>query len=579
MPMANQSQDTLILQSGGGPNIRRLLSSIWIELAALVAVGVVALVVWPFGEYAILDDWAFVKSLEHLHNEGRVVILDWNPMSLVGHLAYGLVFTKALGFSFWVTKASVVALHAAQCVIMARMLRACDVPSGMILAGLATFIMQPLVVLHAYTYMTDISTTAWTTAAVFCFSKGLPGATRRQLAWLASGSLAAGLAGLVRQPGALAILAFGIHLALFYFERFTVRMLACAFAPGIVMLGIFWWWYHEVHGPTSTFDQSLLQVESYVTGMMWKELPFVGLELGIYLGLFVAPLALAMPWRVYALPNGKGAYLFVVLAAALTCLFAYDVHQRGRLFPYMHNCFTQFGFFPENEFILGERPVLWPSWVPWAFSLAGLVALAVILRVAFGVGESRAPDRGGEAEYRLTRLLVVLLALQLTYLVATTPIQYDRHLLLTCPTAITLFAILVRNVGQVRWIPFCIGLAPFALYGLAATHDIHAISRTAWKAGDELLADGVPADRLDAGYAFTCWHMYERSREADTRPSRTEDAWWIERLTPAVTPRYVVSLSNPIRSTLQPYEVHRAYQYWAFWPWGWRTIWVLEVKR
>src|SRR4051812_31576409 len=55
------------------------------------------LLVYPVGEYAILDDWAFVRSLQILHDEGRLEILDWNPMALVGHLGWGGLFTKLFG--------------------------------------------------------------------------------------------------------------------------------------------------------------------------------------------------------------------------------------------------------------------------------------------------------------------------------------------------------------------------------------------------------------------------------------------------------------------------------------------------
>ena len=79
------------------------------ELAVCLMTVTAYLLVWPVGDYAIMDDWAYAKSLEHLHYDGELIILDWNPMSLLGHLFVGLVFTKAFGFSFTVMKLSVVA--------------------------------------------------------------------------------------------------------------------------------------------------------------------------------------------------------------------------------------------------------------------------------------------------------------------------------------------------------------------------------------------------------------------------------------------------------------------------------------
>ncbi|MEX2121706.1 MAG: hypothetical protein WD847_19125 [Pirellulales bacterium] len=546
------------------------------ELTSIAMVAFAGLVIWPFGEYAILDDWAFAKSLEHLHRDGRVVILDWNPMTLVGHVAWGLAFTKALGFSFFACKMSVISLHAAQCLVLCRLLRMCGVATGMIMAALATFIFHPLVCLHAYTYMTDVPTTAWTMTGVWCYARAMAGQTPRPLVWLLLGSLAVGMAGLVRQPGMLVLAAFATYLA-GRPRRLGLSELACAFLPAITMLGVFSWWYQAGHGPTSTFERSMDRVMQFAAGRLWHELPFLGLGLGVYLGLFIAPLAFSLPWRSYALPPGKHAYGWLFLAWGLLSLFAYDALGRGRLFPYMPNCFTRFGFFPQHEFILGEREALWGAPVSWAFSLAGVLAIVVLTRIVIESGSTDDGQCQACTARCVTGLLTMLLAWQFIYLLATSPIQYDRHLLLMGPTAVTLFCLLSRHVGRVNWWAFTVCLAPLALYGLAGSHDIHAISRTAWRAGDDLLREAVDPDQIDAGYAFTAWHMYERSQATPGRGARSSDSWWVSRLAPDVTAKYVVSLSSPIRRGDQrPYKPYRLYHYWSYWPCGWRDMYVLK---
>ena len=58
-------------------------------LVIALLVGLCYWLVWPVGEYAILDDWAFNKSLSFLNERGELRILHWNPMSLMGHVLWG----------------------------------------------------------------------------------------------------------------------------------------------------------------------------------------------------------------------------------------------------------------------------------------------------------------------------------------------------------------------------------------------------------------------------------------------------------------------------------------------------------
>jgi hypothetical protein len=94
-----------------------------IAAATVVAIAIALVVVAPFGEYAVDDDWAYVRSLTILQHEGRLEILEWNPMSLVGHLLWGWLFTSVFGLSFTVTKLAVVATFLIECLTFVALLR------------------------------------------------------------------------------------------------------------------------------------------------------------------------------------------------------------------------------------------------------------------------------------------------------------------------------------------------------------------------------------------------------------------------------------------------------------------------
>ena len=143
-----------------------------------------------------------------------------------------------------------------------------------------------------------------------------------------------------------------------------------------------------------------------------------------------------------------------------------------------------------------------------------------------------------------------------------------------------------------------------ALYGIAGAHDLHAISRTAFRAGEDLRARGVDPQNIDAGFAFDGWHMFRRSLDElrqglpplVRQDGEVHDAAYLHKLIPRIRTRHVVSLSATIdsekwqdalapwarRSALGPrltaYDVRQEYRYRRYWPWGEGTLYVLEER-
>ena len=310
------------------------------------------------------------------------------------------------------------------------------------------------------------------------------------------------------------------------------------------------------------------------------------------------PAPAARSWRSAA----AGTPIVVAVATALTAAIAYYAVVNGETFPYLRNKVTPFGFLRPNEIILGERDVVWPPGTSWV-----LTVLFALSFVAFVDHVLRARRLLWERERRAgrfhpIRIVVVFFLLQLVYCVATWRFSFDRHLLILLPPAIVLWCVaadrLARRAGvrvptQAGTIAFGVLLAPLVFYSVAATHDLHAISRTAFLAGEDLLRAGVDPHRIDAGYAFDGWYVYER-QAAWPKRARPHDGWWVRSLFPVIQTDYVVSLSpaldrarltrdiaGPDRSflvapDLRGYEVEKTYPYRTFWPFEEKTLYVLR---
>ena len=491
------------------------------------------------GDYPIDDEWAFARALLHLREAGQLRILDWNPMTLVAHLAWGWLWTLPGGVHFTALHLSSVALLAVECLAVVALLRRLGVGEGAAAVSALCLAANPLHLFQAVQYATDIPTLAWTTLALLLYARGLE-AKGGPAAWrsLALGSLCAALAFLVRQPGLLVAGALAAYALLF--DRRRARQgrfwLAGLGAPLLAVAG-FGAWYTGVHGPTSAYLRSSREVAAHLAAMTPGSLVAELYFLLAMAAFFLLPVLLAAPARAFW-PGGHRRQLAALgVLAAILGAFLWVTFGLDLLFPYLRNKITRFGLLSPNELILGARDILWPQG-------ADRLASVLLLLGALLLGLRAAAARLASPTLRLAGLL---LALQLAYLLATGGIGFDRHLLILAPTALILFVGSLGPALRLRPGRAALALLPFAAYAVATSHDWHAISRTAARAQRQLVGAGLDPELLDAGYAATSYAVYERGRReraAGLPPrARRGDIWYIRSLDPRVLTCTVLSLS------------------------------------
>lgn len=556
----------------------------------LIATAIIAFVlVWPVGEYGILDDWAFVKSLEHLHVSGKLVVLDWNPMSLTGHLFWGLAFTKLLGFSFLATKISVFVAGVLVSLIVYWYARRHGAnPQLAFVAGMG-LLLNPLFFVHIFMYMTDVTGLFWQWLSIWCLSIGLARNDRWKSSLLAAGSVFWAMAFLTRQHGITVPLALGAYILLFDRSLFRWRILAPAYLPGVwvTVNGLYW---HAVVQPNNrSFQASSELVRQFLLDPPWANLPYILFSFAVYVGLFVAPVALAVRWKgLFNLTRISQILVFV--ACWLGISYWTHASMRGWYFPYCRNVVTPSGFFEPFAFAVWAMPQLWEREWGIAVGLLGVIAALVwILCLGSWVSEPRTTDGPTDRRGFAVRLVLLLLVFQLGYCFATAPILFDRHLLLLAPSAIVLAALMVQADNSPRWSVSLLILGGYACYAVPCAHDIHAVSRAVFLEGVRLHATGVPVDKIDAGYAFDGWFMYEKSfaisppspvilppwwpEPVKVYGSDVEHPWWVYELVTAIEPEYVVTASTPVpafmyRGKYRYEEVPTERTYQTYWPWA-----------
>lgn len=560
----------------------------WQRPDVLVCAAILAsfFIIRPLGSYAVDDEWAYLKSLEHWAKEGRLVILQWNPMSLVAHVLWGGLFTSVLGFSFTAARLSALAMFIGLGLSVAGLLREMNISDRSAILALLALVFAPLCFFHAFLYVTDIPACTWTCAALLLLVKGLKSESTRG-GWLLLAGATCGCVGfLVRQSGALVFLSLLVYLLIFDRPRLKTPLgiLSGIILPTITIAG-FQYWYVHVHGTTILYRHERSQILQALSHPQPLQLALYAFKYGIYIGLFCLPLLAGLPasfWKTLTRPR----VICVSAVAGLCALMAGVLFWRYHiLFPYLPNKITPFGILSPNEVLAGDRPVLWGKAVAWTLSL--LLILALVSFVALALASST--RRWLPAEQPAVRLLTLLAVAQFAYLLLTAPIVFDRHLLLLLPSVILLVALWTRDL-RLNVVPAGSVLAVFAFYSIATTHDVHAFSRAAFAAGRMLSERGVGVMQMDCGYAYDGWNTFELWQQERIPRARPTDAWWVRALMQGTDTRFVASLSPSIdesayRDSLRPWSMPapalRGYQvvatipYQTWWPPAQRDLYIL----
>lgn len=127
------------------------------HLALLVIFVLAEIVVQPFGDFPLNDDWAYAKPVIGMLNGQKFSIGECPAMTLVTHLVWGFVFVKAGGFSFELLRLSTMVASFIGIVVLFSMLRRITSSSLLSFVGALTYLFVPMYFNLTNTYMTDIT--------------------------------------------------------------------------------------------------------------------------------------------------------------------------------------------------------------------------------------------------------------------------------------------------------------------------------------------------------------------------------------------------------------------------------------
>lgn len=529
-----------------------------LPLAIVIATyAIAALLIPTFAPVAISDDWTYARSVEYLVRQGRYHIVPVAAATMVFQLFWGGSFSYIFGMSFGALRFSTVVITFLGGLAFYGTCREIGINRNRSALGTAVYLFNPVLFPITYTFMSDPQFLGLLAISSYFYVCGLrPGLAGERAALI--GSVVAALACLQRPHGVLIPLGVLTYLSIanrFSWNRESLKtFFLVAFLPVATTIVFY---VFVSHGIPSQQGYFLKEAKAAGFGQTWllvRRLTFIEM---MYTGLFVIPIvAAALPAirTISKIKAGRPTLLFATWTSILLAGYIWFWNQRRRM-PYIPHFFGRAG--PGSADLRGARP---PLAGPTAFDrLTVICAIAAgLFALCVAAGLSQKPRRGASG----AGILTVLLAWQVVGVVTQSLlfrnwiISLDRYLLPLLPFILALLLWSLNNIKLSMPIGWTFaGL--FAFYSIIGTRDVLVFQTDVWKLAGQLNAEGIPDTRLDAGYPWDAYHLWEFSEQYHIPRQTPDGSWWTDVYATATNSDYVIS-GAPLRGydviEVQPYS-------------------------
>ncbi len=483
----------------------------------------------PVGDFPLNDDWSYGMTVNRLIEKGIFHPMGWSGMPLISHVLWGTWFCVLFGFSFTVLRISILILSLLGLFSMYVVVRQAHCSRWLTICIVMMMACNPLFFSLSYTFMTDVSFTAFSAFAFFFFLRSLQYETKTSRDLL-FGSCLSTVVILCRQNGLFLPLAFGLSLLVKH--GVSRRWLFRACVPTIIGLSAllgFQAWLSLTGRIPDVYGDQILRV-LYVCKHPWLLLSSVmknSFTALLYLGLFLLPILLLLPkfqgqnMRLY-----WGTVLVFMICSIVALL-------PDRLMPLGDNILIREGIGPltlRDTYILHlpNIPVL-PDVFWLIVTLLSIVGggiilariLSMIILLGFDIRALRQDDTYIISFFFLSAALIYFLPLAIQGF-------FDRYLiplLFILPSAFISWET-KKNLSRSTWRTAGAAslLIGYLWFSLTATHDYLNWNRTRWKSLQTLLAhEQVTPSQIDGGFEFNGLYLYDNNYQR----SDAKSWWWV----------------------------------------------------
>jgi len=454
-------------------------------IAAVFAIG--WLLVAPWSNVPVVDDYAYAGSVEHLLKTGRIVINDRASIYPIVQIVWGTLFARLLGFSFGALRLSTVFLSVAGCWAVYLTLRelAFDVTTSLV--GALTLALYPTYFVLSFTFMTDVPFVSLSAVAIYFYVSGVHRNHAGRMWW---GTVFAVAAFLVRQVGCvlpLAVLAAADRQTLSWS---AARRIWLPVAVGLVTIAALWFALPVMFGPLAVIENRTLGLR-FLTEMSIGEYWISNLELLWIVAFPVAPLLVCQFTRGRRTLVLAGVWILLLAGFVLTKASIPEPLSNGQTWSLQD---------------LAMRTNLFDGDVPSTTSVTRMSFVLAIVGTGLVAALIAAFPELRRTEWKAGRVLLAAGLLHFA-LINLLWVYYDRYYLILMPALIYVAAAPLQDRRLRAW-PAVIPLLIWGVISITGTRDV--LTTNAFAAGmvRDLESQGVRPFDIDSGYSLNAWRLY-----------------------------------------------------------------------
>ena len=532
--------------------VRRVPSTIFFLLVALLW-GIIIVLMRPWGDFPLNDDWSFAWSVKRLLDGNGLQLLSNMDKLLYFQVLLGAAASMIFGFSFVTLR--FVSLGCALIAFWSLwwLLQQAGVSAKNTFIAVLVLMVNPWFMNLSFTFMTDVPALAFLLLAVALMIRGFK-LDKPILIILANLSALGSM--FIRQTGALFFLAAIIALTLNIKRKQSKHSLLITLIFIVIAEGIYLWLGHIRLLPQAT-ETHLLNLHELLPHIVLS-LKYALLYLGLLLLPILAGVALAR-WKVFM--DGK-TIGWLILTGSIVAYF----WNKGAYFPYMGNVIVRQGLGPTGDVLQGTESVMFPLWVWQVLSILSAIGAALLLRFLVYTKLSFLKNR----RFPFDIVLVGSLA-GLQFLLVLVVKGQDRYLLPALAFFIAYIGLYYKNFRINLLATLYIGTI-MGIYSFVGTQNYLRWNEVRWSEANTLVAQGIDTSKIEAGYEWCGWQLHVRSlgMEITHNPSKP---WYLNHVCQINTAEYVISFSE-----LAGYEVIKKTTYPSLYdtsPW----LFVLKKER
>ena len=540
-----------------------------VNIAVITLIWAIAVVlVNPIGEFPLNDDWAYAQSVKSLLETGNFELPGWAVANLLPQALWGALFCLPFGFSFTALRFSTLILGWLGVIITYLLIKEVGSHQRLAFLGALLIAVNPLYFSLSNTFMTDIPHYTVTILSLYFFVIGI---RKKSLLVIIIATVIAIISFLIRQH----TVAFFAGYAIAYIINnkakinsiITAAILFIVLPVGVqkIFSQIFW---PKNFGNYGVKEQEVVSQLTYVNTEVITNFAYFALCTLLYLGCLLLPFTvLGFSIKLKEVKSRFNKNLLISFLLFILTTISIWLVLKNEIMPIKGNILIDWGLGPLTlrSTLLSSSPI--PNYLKVFWSLvtisaaigAALLLVFIVLSIIKFIFYKTVDSEKSIMVLNNSTAFIYFLPIGLGYF-------FDRYLVLLLPLTIIMVLTSIEKINDFKLdLSILLSVALIGIFTIGVTHDYLSWNRVRWQALNDLMQQEIPPNRIDGGFEFNAWYLYDPNHSIYKARKAKSVWWWVSQ------DDYIVDFNK-----IDGYEVVKQYPLKNWFPFLSDRIFVLQ---